>query len=92
MRQKFYNYFYATKVKKINDIFFNFSKLKIVMEDQQGGGNDLIDEFTIALSLSGAYNVTLTGNEQLATIALSYQLHCMDSPDCPAPSLSPTSK
>ena len=62
------------------------------MEDKQGGGNDLIDVFTIGLSLSGAYNVTLAGKEQLATIALSYQMHCMNFPDCPTPSLSPTSK
>ena len=71
----------------------NFSKLTVVMEDRQGGGeNDLIDEFTIALSLYGAYNVTLTGKEQLATIALSYQIHCTNLLDCPTPSLSPTSK
>ena len=63
------------------------------MEDKEGGGeNNLIDEFTIALSLSGAYNVTLIGKEQLATIALSYQMHCVNFPDCPTPSLSPTSK
>ena len=74
-------------------MFLTFSKLTVVMEDSDGsGGNDLIDEFTVALSLSGAYNVTLTGKEQLATIALSYQIHCMNLPDCPTPSLSPTSK
>ena len=62
------------------------------MEDEGGKGNDLIDEFTIELSLSGAYNVTLTGKEKLATIKLSYQIHCMNLPDCPTPSFSPTSK
>ena len=71
----------------------NFSKLTVVMEDRQGGGeNDLIDEFTIALSLYGAYNVTLTSKEQLATIALSYQIHCTNLLDCPTPSLTSTSK
>ena len=62
------------------------------MEDEEKDGSDLIDEFTIALSLSGAYNVTLTGKEQLATIALSYQIHCTNLPDCPTQFLSPTSK
>ena len=70
-----------------------FSKLTIVMEDKEGGGgNDLIDEFTIALSLSGVCNVEHTGEEQLATIILSYQIHCTNLLDCPTPSLSPTSK
>ena len=70
-----------------------FSKLTIVIEDKdEENVNDLIDEFTIALSLSGAYNVTFTGREQLATITLSYQVHCTNLPDCPTPSLSPTSK
>ena len=75
-------------------MLLTFPKLTIVMEDKEGGtgGDDLIDEFTIALSLSGASNVTLTGKQQLATIALSYQVHCMNLPDCPTPSLSPTSK
>ena len=54
--------------------------------------DDTIDEFTIALSLSGANNVTQIGEEQLATIALSYQIHCRNLPDCPTPSLSHTSK
>ena len=64
------------------------------MEDKEGAmhGNDFIDEFTIPLSFSGAYNVTITGNEQLATIALNYQVHCTNLPDCPTPSVSPTSK
>ena len=67
------------------------------MEDDNNKGkndkaNDLIDEFIISLSLSGAFNVTLTGKEQLATIALSYQIHCINLLDCPTPSLSPTSK
>ena len=78
-----------------NDYAFNFSKLTIVMEDNEGGGtggHDLIDEFAIALSLSGAYNVTLTGKEQVATIALSYQIHCTNLPDCQTRSLSSTSK
>ena len=74
-------------------MLLTFSKLTIVMEDKdEDTANDLIDEFAIALSLSGAYNVTLTGKEQLATIALSYQIHCTNWPDCPTPSLSPTSK
>ena len=73
-------------------MLLTFSKLTIVMEDRDGGSNDLIDEFTIALSLSGAYNATLTGKEQLAIIALSYQIHCTNLPDCPTPSPSPTSK
>ena len=69
------------------------SKLTIVMEDEkENGEKDLIDEFTIVLSLSGEYNLTLTGKEQLATMALSYQIHCTNLPDCPTPSLSPTSK
>ena len=62
------------------------------MEDKEGDGNDLIDEFTIELSLSGANNITPTGELQLATIALSYEIHCINSSDCPTPSLSPTSK
>ena len=62
------------------------------MEDKDLNEDDIIDEFTIALPLSGANNVTHTGNEQLATIALSYQIHCMNLSDCPTPSLSPTSK
>ena len=63
------------------------------MEDiAKGAENNLIDEFTNALLLSGANNVILTGKEQLATIALSYQIHCMNLPDCPTPSLLPTSK
>ena len=60
------------------------------MEDREYDGNDLIDQFTINLTSSGANNVTIIGQEQLATIALSYQIHCMDLPDCPTPSLSPT--
>ena len=80
--------------KKTNDDPLTFSKLTIVMEDKDGGTNedDLIDEFTIALPLSSANNVTFTGKEQLATITLSYQIQCTDLPDCPTPSLSPTSK
>ena len=64
------------------------------MEDKEAEskGNDLIDEFTIPLSTTVANNLTPTNREQLATIALSYQLHCMNMPDCPTPSLSPTSK
>ena len=64
------------------------------MEDDDGNSvdNGVIDEFTFALSLSGANNVTQTGKEKLATIALSYQIQCMNLPDCPTPSLSPTSK
>ena len=74
-------------------MFLPFSKLTIVMEDKdEDNANNLIDEFTIALSLSGAYNVTFTGSEQLATITLSYQVHCTNLPDCPTPSLSPRSK
>ena len=60
------------------------------MEDREYDGNDLIDQFTINLTSSGANNVTIIGQEQLATIALSYQIHCMDLPDCPTPSLLPT--
>ena len=75
-------------------MLLTFSKLTIVILEDQGssGVGYLIDEFTIGLSLSGRNNVTQTGKEQLATIALSYQRHCMDFPDCPTPSLSPTSK
>ena len=78
-------------------LLLTFPKLTILMEDDdkkrtKDEENDLIDEFIISLSLSGAYNVTLTGKEQLATIALSYQIQCMNLPDCPTPSLSPTSK
>ena len=63
------------------------------MEDKDNSEyNDLIDEFTIELTSSGANNVTFTGKEQLATIALSYQIYCTNLPDCPTPSLSPTSK
>ena len=62
------------------------------MEDKEKYDNDLIDEFTVVLSLFGAYKVTLTGKEHLVTITLSYQIHCMNSSDCPAPSFSPTSK
>ena len=65
-------------------MLLTFSKLTIVIEDEEGGGNkDSIDEFTIVLSLSGANKVTLTGKEQLATIALSYQMHCTNLLDCP---------
>ena len=74
-------------------ILVTFSKLTIVMKEKGGGGEqNLIDEFLIEPSLSGANNVTLTGKEQLATIALSYQKHCTNLPDCPTTSLSPTSK
>ena len=76
-------------------MLLTFSKLTIVMEDEQVGGNDFIDEFTIALTSSEANNATHTGKEQLATIILSYQIHCMNCMnllDCPTPSLSPTSK
>ena len=59
------------------------------MEDTYGNSNDLIDEFTITQPLFRANNVTLIGKEQLATIALSYP---MNLPECPTPSLSPTSK
>ena len=64
------------------------------MEDKEGmdNDNDLIDQFTIEPTSSGAFNLTLTGNEQLATITLSYQIQCINLPDCPTPSLSPTSK
>ena len=62
------------------------------MEDKENDDNDLIDEFTIQLTSFGVNNVTLTGDQQLATIAVSYQMHCMNMPDCPTPSLSPTSK
>ena len=64
------------------------------MEDKEGmdNDNDLIDVFTIKLTPSGVNNVTHIGKEQLATIALSYQIHCMNLPDCPTPSLSPTGK
>ena len=68
------------------------------MEDEEGKkneedeDNDPIDEFTITPSLSGVNNVTLTGKEQLATISISYQIHCMNLSACPTPSLSPTSK
>ena len=63
------------------------------MEDKENSvDNDLIDEFKIQLSLPAANNVTLTGTEQLATIALSYQIHCTNLPDFPTTSFSPTSK
>ena len=63
------------------------------MEDKENGNNkDLIDQFTFELSLSGANNITQPGKEQLATFALSYHIQCMNLPDCPPPSLSPTSK
>ena len=62
------------------------------MKDKQGMSDHLIDEFTNELTLSGANKVTLTGKEQLATIALSYQIHCVNLPDCPTLSLSFTSK
>ena len=80
--------------KTVMIMLLTFPKLTIVMEDKEGGshGNDLIDEFTIPLSISGANNLVLTGEEQLATIALSYQIHCKDLPDCPSPALSSTSK
>ena len=73
-------------------MLLTLSKLTIVMEDEEGGGNDSIDEFTIALSLSGASNLTQTGKQQLATIALSYQIHCTNLPNYPTPSLLRTSK
>ena len=74
-------------------MLLTFSKLTIVMGDKkENGEKDLIDEFTVMLSLSGAYNLTLNGKEQLATVALSYQIHCTNLLDCPTPSLSPTSK
>ena len=79
--------------KKTNDDAFNLSKLTIIMEDRdKDSNNDLIDEFTIALSLSGSNNVTHIGEKELATTALSYQLHCKNLPNCPTPSFSPTSK
>ena len=73
-------------------MLLTFSKLSLVMEDQEGKIRELIDEFTIALSLFGANNITHIGKEELATVAISYQIKCVDLPDCPTPSLSPTSK
>ena len=49
--------------KKSNDDAFTFSKLTIVMEDNNKHDSDLIDEFTIVLSLSEANNVMHTGKE-----------------------------
>ena len=66
--------------------------MTIALEDKDNDGSNLIDEFTIALSLSGASNVTQIGKEALATISLSYQIHCTNLLDCPTPSLSPTSE
>ena len=62
------------------------------MEDKGGGGGgrDSIAKFAIKLSLSGANNVT--HKEKLATIAVSYEIHCTNLPDCPTPSTSPISK
>ena len=70
-------------------MLLTFSKLTILILEDEGNsvGNYLIDEFTVGLSLSGANNVTQTGKEALATIALSYQIHCTNFPDCPTPSL-----
>ena len=62
------------------------------MDEDKDNADDLIDDFRIELSLSGANNVTHIGEDQLATIALSYQIHCLNLPDCPTSSLSPTSK
>ena len=66
--------------------------MTIALEDKDNHESNLIDEFTIALSLSGPSNVTQIGKQALATIALSYQIHCTKLPGCPTPSLSPTSK
>ena len=74
-------------------MLLTFSKLTIfIKEEDSKNEDDLIDEFKIALSLFGANNVTHIGEEKLATIALSYQIQCMNLPDCPTSSLSPTSK
>ena len=67
--------------------------MTIALEDKNNDDDiNLIDEFTIALSLSGAGNVTQIGKDQLATIALSYQIHCTNLGNCPIPFFPPTSK
>ena len=62
-------------------------KLTITMKEVDGGpgGNNLIDKFTVMLSLSGGNNVTyLIGDEEIATIKLMYLIYvsCANLENC----------
>ena len=80
------------KVYRMN-ITWSFLKLTVVTITEVLGGeigeqNNLIDEFTMMLSLSGTNNATyFLGNEKIATIKLIYWIYVSytNLEHCPTP-------